>query len=351
MRITFVVPDFYLGGGALVVVNYANGLVARGHHVTVVACEHARPTVRETLRSIARNRGLPKRPATAASQFVNVNLRSAPAKDIANGKALPDADVLIATWWETVEWVESVGPQKGRKIHFVQDIETFDYLPQNRVHAVLRNQLPKIAVSQWVSGVAKREFGAKEIHLIENAVDASRFDAPIRKKNARLVFGFLFSDAARKNTALALESLTAFKEQFPDVKAISFGLSEAQLPAWIEYHRNPTQDTIPKLYSSCDAWLFTSTSEGFGLPILEAMASRTPVIATPAGAAPQLVNDQNGQIVDFSVTSVVAAMRRISDMAEGDWRTLSDNAYMQASKHSWQTAIDKMEKILRSYAT
>ena len=66
------------------------------------------------------------------------------------------------------------------------------------------------------------------------------------------------------------------------------------LPRDTEFHLRPPQDRIRDIYSKCDAWLFGSRSEGFGLPILEAMACRTPVIGTPAGAAPELLGDGRG---------------------------------------------------------
>ena len=33
---------------------------------------------------------------------------------------LPDADVVVATWWETAEWIEKFPASKGRKFHFVR---------------------------------------------------------------------------------------------------------------------------------------------------------------------------------------------------------------------------------------
>ena len=44
-------------------------------------------------------------------------------------------------------------------------------------------------------------------------------------------------------------------------------------------------------------WLFGAREEGFELPILEAMACRTPVLGTPAGAALELLVDGAGILV------------------------------------------------------
>lgn len=349
MRITFVLPYLELNGGNLVVAIYASGLAAKGHHVTVVARPLSRPTLVKSLSSIIRNRGLSRSPATIVDQLVNVDVRLVTTTDIANGTALPEADILIATWWETVEWITSVETEKGRKLHFVQGHEVFDYLPQDRARAALLSPMPKLVVSEWLATLMSQEYCAQEVCLIENAVDVDRFHCPPRNKNVAPTFGFVNTNSPVKNVRLAVASLNAFRRESPGIKAISFGAEIGSPGSWIEYYCSPHRDLIPRLYARCDAWLFTSTSEGFGLPILEAMASRTPVIATAAGAAPQLVNNQNGQIVDFSVDSVATAMRRISDMPNREWKILSDNAFRLASNHTWHEAIAKMENILHAY--
>lgn len=56
-------------------------------------------------------------------------------------------------------------------------------------------------------------------------------------------------------------------------------------------------DDLPTLYAGAEAFCFTGKGEGFGLPILEAMACRCPVIAVNAGANPGTAGDA-GVIVD-----------------------------------------------------
>lgn len=349
MRITFVLPSLELSGGNLVVAIYASALAVKGHQVTVVALRYSRPTYLETLRSIARSGRMFQEPEMVIERFRNVDVRQATAAEIVAGAVLPEADILVATWWETVELIGSVSSDKGTKIHFVQGLEIFEYLPQDRTRAVLRREIPKIVVSRWLAEELRNTFGAKEVHLIENAVDLDRFESPVRNKNLLPTFGFLHSSTPCKNVELAIESLTLVKRQISSVNVIAFGYRSAEVPAWIEYHRAPAQELIPRLYARCDAWLWTSSSEGFGLPILEAMASHTPVIATRAGAAPELVNDRNGQLVDSSLDSVVPAILRIANMTNAEWLLLSDNAYQQARRNTWPKAIEKMEIILRAY--
>jgi glycosyltransferase involved in cell wall biosynthesis len=101
------------------------------------------------------------------------------------------------------------------------------------------------------------------------------------------------------------------------------------------------------IYARCDAWLFGSRMEGFGLPILEAMACRTPVIATPAGAAPELLSGGGGVLVPAEDPRAMArAILRVCSLSPLRWRRLSDAALTTAASYSWEGAAERFEKAL-----
>jgi len=111
---------------------------------------------------------------------------------------------------------------------------------------------------------------------------------------------------------------------------------------------NLTDDReIAAIYAGCDAWLFGSHEEGFGLPILEAMACRTPVIATPAGAAPDLVDDSCGILLnDHEPQTMADAMGRFCALAPATWAKMSQAAQDVAKQHDWVQATDRLESSL-----
>lgn len=347
MKITFVLPFASLAGGTRVVADYAAELVARGHEVTVVSTPASRPSrlsgMLLKLRHLRRPRG--GCDPTPLLDFLGPRHVILPEPRPVTGADLPDADVVIATWWETAEWVADMPPAKGRKFHLLQDYEMFPHLPLERVAASFHLPLKKIAVSGYVRDMIRRHHGIDEIEVITNSVDVTLFDAPPRSRNRVLRLGFVYAPSPRKNLPLALEALRAARAALPDLEALSFGgavLPRHPLPDWVRYHQTPRQDLLAGLYAACDLWLFTSHHEGFGLPILEAMACRTPVLATRAGAAPDLIDGRNGLLLDSDPQAFAGAIARFAAMADEEWRGFSDAAWDTARSHRIGPATDRL---------
>lgn len=349
MRITFVLPFASLAGGTRVVADYAAELTARGHQITVVSQpdQSARPGLWARLRG---RRAGPGRAPTPLLDFLGprhvILDRPRPVTDA----DLPDADVVVATWWETAEWVAALSPAKGRKFQLLQDYEMFPHLPADRVAASFRLPLRKLAVSGYIRDQVRDNHGVNDIAVIPNAVDSGRFDAPPRHRNATLRVGFLYAPAPRKNLGLALAAVRAAQARLPGLRVTSFGASpplpDHPLPPATEYRRNPPQSDIPAIYASCDLWLFTSRNEGFGLPILEAMACRTPVLATRAGAAPDLIDGKNGLLLDPDPQAFAGAIARFHAMGDAEWQGFSTAAWQTARAHRIGPATDRLMSCL-----
>jgi hypothetical protein len=115
MRITFVCPIADLSGGFRVIATYAKLLRARGHDVLLVSCPPRKPTLREVLRSIYRRRPLPTTSRNAPSHMdgTGVPHKVLDRCRIPVASDLPDADVVLATWWETAEWVWALPKEKA----------------------------------------------------------------------------------------------------------------------------------------------------------------------------------------------------------------------------------------------
>ncbi len=355
MKITFLLPYNAVGGGNRVVALYARKLTERGHEVHVVSQPFVPPRagVKQRIKQMLGRVPAPTPPPRSTLlDFLGERHHIPATPGQPRPEDVPDADVVVATWWETAEWANALPPEKGRKFYLIQGYEVSLDQPVSRVAATYAMAMTRIAVSDYVRDEIERNHGVSGTAVIPNAVDLAQFASPPRTRNTPLRVGFVYSGAALKRIDLAVDALEAARAQVPDLQASVFGtppiLPHLPLPAWVQYHRTPDQAEIPRLYAACDLWLFTSDHEGFGLPILEAMACRTPVLATAAGAAPQLIDGTNGRILPGDPTAFAEAIAKFAQMPDAEWQNWSDAAYRTAQDHSWETASDRLLAILES---
>ncbi|KOA72591.1 glycosyltransferase family 1 protein [Pantoea sp. CFSAN033090] len=103
---------------------------------------------------------------------------------------------------------------------------------------------------------------------------------------------------------------------------------------WIKYLGYTDQQSLSVLFSACRAFLFPSRYEGFGLPVLEAMAAGTPVITSNVSSLPEVAGDA-GLMVDPDDVDQLA--QYISDIILNDSlrAELIDRGFLQNAKFSW----------------
>jgi len=187
--------------------------------------------------------------------------------------------------------------------------------------------------------------------IVLNGVDSKQFFSPAREKQTTATVGFMYSPRHYKGTQIAIDAIELARKTNPELIVKVFAAEsptlDMPLPDKTEFFLSPHQNQIKDIYSACDAWLFTSIKEGFGLPILEAMSCKTPVIATPAGAATDLITPENGILVDdYSAEKIAGAINLISKSTEKEWRQLSENAFETAQQNSWEKSCDQFESAL-----
>ncbi len=352
MRITFLLPSDNLTGGNRVVAIYARQLVARGHDVLVVTCAPDRPSFRDMARALRKgewqslkNHRTPQRGHIALSGVAHKILerpRAITAQDV------PDADILIATWWETALWMHTMPQSKGRKVHLIQGYEVWlDPQTVTRVHAALQLPNLKIAISSDLKQTLEEKLGLEGIQVVPNAVDLTQFNAEQRCQQITPTVGFVYAHAAIKGADICLRACELARQQLPQLKVVAFGADQPSndlpLPFGTAYFYRPAQSQLKAIYARCDAWLFGSRLDSFGLPILEAMACRTPVIAVPVGAAQDLLGDGTGVLVAReSPQAMAAAIVALCSQPASDWLALSERAYRKAHSYSWEDATTRL---------
>lgn len=353
-RVTIALPAYYNTpiGGYHVHYTYANLLAKRGYDVTVAFPRYARgadgiggrlKTAVWATRLRLQNRPLVERSRLSADVRVRL-LRNL------TGSALPDADVLVATAWETAEALAEAPARAGHKFYVVYDYEhwmTADAERRRRMAATYRQPFTIVSTSGVVDSMI-RSCGGVPAAKVPCGYDPNEFsiDVPLAQR-LPLSVGFPVRGEAFKGTADAVAAVTLLRQRYGDrIVVTAFGGQGNGLPDWVRWLQRPSQVKLRRFYNQASVFLLPSHYEGWGLPGIEAMA---------CGAA--LVTADNGGSRDYAVdgeTALVVPPREpeklaaaVAQLFEDDdlRRRIAGNGNDFVRRFSWDTAVSKLERV------
>jgi glycosyltransferase involved in cell wall biosynthesis len=127
----------------------------------------------------------------------------------------------------------------------------------------------------------------------------------------------------------------------PEYLVESLGLGDR-----IQFIDAPSDGDVRLLFQSAEALLLLSRYEGFGLPLLEAMASGTPVIASNATSLPEVIGDA-GIIVPIDNPIATAEALRLIVIGGEKRESLIVRGYERASHFTWEQCAQQTINIYR----
>ena len=243
-----------------------------------------------------------------------------------------------------------------------------EHLPQS-----LQQASTVIVVSDFVREELIDQFGpslASKIQVVLNGVSKDFTPRPasdlglqqalsrrgLRHKHFLLSVGTL---EPRKNLGTLLHAYAALpvtlKAQYPLVIAGPSGWHTAAFEKLLHRYRHEPihllgyvdQQELPLLYAAAAGLIYPSIYEGFGLPVAEAMACGTPVIAADASALPQVLADCGQLIAPADEKGFTSAIEKLIE-DQPFAQSCAARGLKRAEALSWDRAAAQIREIYRA---
>lgn len=193
-----------------------------------------------------------------------------------------------------------------------------------------------IVLSKAFGQILHREYGISwdKIHVIPGGVDTTRFKNNLSRQQARKQLGwpqdrFIMFTPRRLVHRMGLDKLlgaiASLQTAHPDLwlaiagkgplrETLDQQVTELGLNHAVNFLGFLPDEDLPIAYQAADLTIMPSQSlEGFGLVLLESLASGTPVLCTPIGGMPEVINDFSPDLItdspdEQSITKTLASI-------------------------------------------
>ncbi len=234
------------------------------------------------------------------------------------------AHIITVSEFSKKEMIDIYGsdPKKISVVYNGYDDTRYRILPEERVKGVLEKYKIKKPYLLFVGRLEEK----KNVLGIVKALAILKKSSELKPYTPQLVLV--------GNRGYGYEKIKA------EIEKNNLGDSVLEL-GWID------KDELPALHNGASVFVFPSFYEGFGIPVIEAMASGTPVVASSAASLPEVVGDA-GVIIDPEKPEQIAeAVEKILDN-EDFRKDLIEKGFVRAKEFSWEKCAKETFDIIKN---
>jgi len=330
MKITFVSPGFPTNGGVKRIIMLSNLLSERGHEVNIVIHK-----------------------GEATCDWYDVKVPVIVNYDL-DEKKFPNADAIIV--YECIEpeyllRIKNFKHNKGKKYLLVL---SYGYQKSDWIkHNIKLKNFTKICTTEWLrdSCDALGEEKRTSRELLLTGIDHEQFQhVRLFGKSYIPPSGIVIGAYYKYGDYVCFDELQQVflevKKKHPDINLITYSNKDAPV-SFSRHYKDPPQEKLKELYSSCDIWLCTNSIEGLGMPPLEAMACGCCLVTTDTKG--------NNFYAIHNKTALVSKPGDIQDLIKNLNLVIEDaqlrhrlsmSGQKLASSLSWESSVIRLEKIL-----
>lgn len=281
---------------------------------------------------------------------------------------------LLHTQYILPVWMGCCGAVTIHDVLFETHPEYFHAAFRWRSHLLVKMSARRSRIVFTVSDFSRRElttlYGieADQIHVLHNGVDRSRFypgpdgieyvrsrglttkgyilsvgRLEPRKNHKGLLLGYALLDSPRPPLVIVGQRAFGYESIFDLIRQL-----ELQNDVIVLEDISDTE--LPGLYRHAVAFAYPTFAEGFGMPIIEAMACGVPVIVSNTGAIPEVVRDSGLYVRPDSAGEIHDALDRI--LRDPQLRNvLIQRGQERVVSFNWDVSASRLYESYRTYFT
>ena len=216
-------------------------------------------------------------------------------------------------------------------VHDLNQLHTtgYDFISTGLMAArlnLLRKYENIVADSNFVKQDILNHFRVDEnrIHVIYNWIDLSRIKIPNsskkRSESETITLIHVGNDQQNKNINLIYELLNKLPSSYQLIRVGSNSkrniryVERMELRKRIKFYQGISSEKLDELYNLADIFIYPSTNEGFGRPLLEAMAHGLPVIYRNSSSLPEIAGNSGIPFDNDSLDEIVEKVMRTAEL-------------------------------------
>ncbi len=279
-------------------------------------------------------------------------------------------DIFHATWntgvparctVPTVLTIHDLIPWHDPKRYFATSMQRWCYRYSVRASASRASCIT--TVSDYVRRDVLNELGLppEKVAAVPNGVDMPNLQSPIPNLKSPIANPpfvlYVGGHETRKNVAGLFEAMRRYWEQFGSTLELRLTGEASSLSqeAAQAYRRLPNKERVcflghvddaelTRQYFAANMLLILSRDEGFGLPVVEAMAHGCPVVAASRAALPEVIGDA-GLLVDPEDLDAVVRAIHLLLTDSGLRQRLIELGRGRAQSFTWRAAADRLKSL------
>lgn len=228
-----------------------------------------------------------------------------------------------------------------------------------------------IAVSQFTKSeiIKYLKIAPEKIEVVYNAVDLTLYRDDFSEEDVERVKGkygiknefflYLGTLEPRKNLERLIDAYASMLKKYPDFpelviagkkgwlyEKIFDNVTRLGIGGKVIFTGYVPDEDAPILMNGARAFCFPSLYEGYGMPVIEAMACGTPVLTSNCSSLPEVAEGCAVTVDPYSVEEIAEGMERLNrDSSLRD--NLSKHGKERAGKFLWSTEADKLYKVYK----